>query len=256
MDRRLSVLSRHLFSASGPPLEGSPPGVQPSLTAAENSRSKWVDASKEYGRSVKQLQTDGELPSMTVFELGLLLPAERFQNEERLLAMAESTGALAPLELLPGPWQAAETREAKLQLLVRDRQAVREGMHTQLYAHYQQQYGDRWVGAHPRPRPQRTGAAAAAAARARTRVVAPWRGVAWRVASHRIASRGVACTRTCVRARVCTCVASEPMSLLVFMPAGLRPRVHACSSSLSHVRHTQKWLWPTAALITVRPQHC
>ena len=65
---------------------------------------------------------------------------------ERALERAEADGSLAPLALLPGPWQNAHTKQQKIELLTIDRLANMNGSHSQLYAEYQQRYGDRGLG--------------------------------------------------------------------------------------------------------------
>ena len=126
--RRVEVLQRHLLP-------------EPAVAATSSSdATDWRAAVKAYARSVGRLRSHGELPSMTVYELTLLLPGDGVygvSGVDRAFAAAEADGSLLPLEMLPGPWRDAKTREEQLRLILIDRLATKEGWHSQLYAQYQ-----------------------------------------------------------------------------------------------------------------------
>eukprot|EP00931_Biecheleriopsis_adriatica_P060417 TRINITY_DN36287_c0_g1_i1.p1 TRINITY_DN36287_c0_g1~~TRINITY_DN36287_c0_g1_i1.p1 ORF type:complete len:598 (-),score=109.80 TRINITY_DN36287_c0_g1_i1:197-1990(-) len=126
---RLSVITRQL------------------LPAPSSARTAFAHAAQEYNRSIGRLRSHGELPSMTVYELLLLRSGEPLGgNLEKLLDVAEAEGRLTAAEVLPGPWQDAKTRKAKIELLRVDQLAQQQGIHTQLYAEYQQRYGENGLG--------------------------------------------------------------------------------------------------------------
>ncbi|CAK9088089.1 unnamed protein product [Durusdinium trenchii] len=106
-------------------------------------RATYLDIVKTYIEDVHRLRTTGEVPSLTIYEMLLMIPGGGGQRLGQRLDRAEANGSLAALALLPGPWHDAKTREDKLRLLKLDQVAQEEGMHTQLYAAYQLRYGDR-----------------------------------------------------------------------------------------------------------------
>merc|ERR1711871_498385 len=115
--------------------------------SSESPVKRWRSGMLEYQQSIRKLQTEGQMPTMSIYELFLLQPddvrlGDNTKLLDRLLTVAETDGSLKALELLPGPWKYATTREQRLLLLRRDQLATRNGLHTQLYAEYQRRYGD------------------------------------------------------------------------------------------------------------------
>ncbi|CAE7520862.1 CYP714A1 [Symbiodinium pilosum] len=84
---------------------------------------------------------------MTLHEVLMMQPPySKRTGLDKALDKAEAKGSLAALSLLPGPWAEAQTREDKLRLLELDWMANQEGIQLQLYAAYQERYGDKGLG--------------------------------------------------------------------------------------------------------------
>ncbi|CAJ1456841.1 unnamed protein product [Effrenium voratum] len=120
------------------------------LDAREDRRAKAAAVVMQYIEGVHRLRTSGETPPMTLYELIMHFPERSggvsggFSGRlEKRFDKAEASGSLRPLELLPGPWHDAKTREDKLRLLAADTVAQEAGMQLQLYAAYQLRYGDK-----------------------------------------------------------------------------------------------------------------
>mmetsp|Transcript_57107 Transcript_57107/g.121370 ORF Transcript_57107/g.121370 Transcript_57107/m.121370 type:complete len:634 (+) Transcript_57107:163-2064(+) len=150
---RLQRLSSHVLAgADSSPLNLSlcPCSATAEVSASPTKSSKQnpvVALRKAFVDSVFKLQTTGELPEMTLFELNLLIPkltsSFRMSTLDKLLVEAEGNGSLAALEVLPGPWKDCKTREDKHKLILIDQTAWDQGVHHQLYAGYQLKYGGR-----------------------------------------------------------------------------------------------------------------
>mmetsp|Transcript_66841 Transcript_66841/g.169538 ORF Transcript_66841/g.169538 Transcript_66841/m.169538 type:complete len:636 (-) Transcript_66841:52-1959(-) len=158
---RVVVLSKHVVApevvvgcvracpCSGvPQVDQKLPQQQPKPHPGQSATQRFRQLQWEYSKSAHRLRTEGELPSMTVYELALVAPGRGFPEPflDKLLSDAEADGSLAALDLLPGPWRSAQTRGEKLRLLQIDQAANERGDHLQLYAGYQQRYGDRGLG--------------------------------------------------------------------------------------------------------------
>eukprot|EP00930_Biecheleria_cincta_P059218 TRINITY_DN44978_c0_g1_i1.p1 TRINITY_DN44978_c0_g1~~TRINITY_DN44978_c0_g1_i1.p1 ORF type:complete len:617 (-),score=92.27 TRINITY_DN44978_c0_g1_i1:36-1886(-) len=147
---RVAVISRHVTSAAldsnqvNVPLGAAgQPAFGSAVAEQKRTREAFRRAATAYNAGIERLRVYGELPSITVYELLLAEPqGARARNLDRLLNAAEANGSLAALDLLPGPWKDAKTREDKIELLHVNQLAQQYGIHTQLYAEYQQRYGD------------------------------------------------------------------------------------------------------------------
>lgn len=146
---RVALISRHVTAASSDRNHANVPlataGQAASVQAgadAKTARSAFRHAVGAYSTGIERLRAHGELPPVTIYELLLAEPkGSRAANLDRLLNVAEADGSLAALDVLPGPWKDAKTREAKIQLLHANQLAQQHGIHTQLYAEYQLRYG-------------------------------------------------------------------------------------------------------------------
>lgn len=148
---RLRRISRHLLA--GDELGLSPESCAAAASSAQPSedakqrKSKFVDIIRTYIMETHRLRTTGETPSMTLHEVLMMQPPySKRTGLGKQLEKAEAKGYLAALSLLPGPWADAQTREDKLRLLELDWMAQQEGIQLQLYAAYQERYGDKGLG--------------------------------------------------------------------------------------------------------------
>jgi len=112
---------------------------------------KMMNVTLEFLQSQDKLLEDGTMPSMTTFDL-LLASREELAVPSRkaaakilddTIALHNGEEGLKPLDLLPGPWQAARTKDGQVQLLVDHQVAQIAGYDIFLYAHWQMLYGDR-----------------------------------------------------------------------------------------------------------------
>lgn len=100
----------------------------------------------EIMRSGDKLEADGTWPSLSLFDSGLVSGHEGdVPTSEELAQLLDQASCqdMAALELLPGPWRGAHSREDKLALLLEVATADAQGYIMFLYARYLQQYGDR-----------------------------------------------------------------------------------------------------------------
>jgi len=101
---------------------------------------------KSYAESVDKLKTEGTIPEMCLFDVGLATKNELgtapLMNLHRFLKEAEDTGGLSVLESLPGPWKSAKTEEEKLDLFRASQMNFLSGGDVFLWAKYQLEYGD------------------------------------------------------------------------------------------------------------------
>lgn len=147
--QRLQRLVQHVQHAGGEAVSCSLPSPTPQSCAAlhtsegSDRRARYIEIVKTYIEDVHRLRTSGEVPSMTIYEMLMMIPLSAGDNFGKRLDRAEAKGDLELLKSLPGPWHDATSREEKLRLLKLDQVAQEEGMHTQLYAAYQLRYGDR-----------------------------------------------------------------------------------------------------------------
>lgn len=150
--QRLQRLVQHLDGQAVSSFYASPLPTLQSCAAVQSlekrdRRAAYIEVAKKYVADIHRLRTSGEVPSMTIYEMLMMIPpGSRGIGLGKYLDRAEADGSLAPLNLLPGPWHGAKDREEKIRLLQLDLIAQEEGQHLQLYSAYQLRYGDKGLG--------------------------------------------------------------------------------------------------------------
>eukprot|EP00927_Polykrikos_kofoidii_P035729 TRINITY_DN30265_c0_g1_i1.p1 TRINITY_DN30265_c0_g1~~TRINITY_DN30265_c0_g1_i1.p1 ORF type:complete len:627 (-),score=65.11 TRINITY_DN30265_c0_g1_i1:341-2221(-) len=111
-----------------------------------SKQAKIMKVINDYRAGADQLVQDGVLPSMSVWDLNLATDNEAGIFGHRVagffLDRALDDGKLDVLECLPGPWQDAKTRDARISLLKEVGKTQLKGMDVFVYAQWQIQYGD------------------------------------------------------------------------------------------------------------------
>jgi len=116
---------------------------------SEAERDSFQRTVMSYRMGIERLLADGTVPPMTGFDLALAGNAEGWVRVDRnedvglLLDQAERERTLDPLEVLPGPWKDAKTREEKIAVVQRVLFAEQTGSNVYLFAEWQMQYGGR-----------------------------------------------------------------------------------------------------------------
>lgn len=98
-----------------------------------------------YRRGIDKLKEEGTPPEMTLFDVNLAthnVGAGGTKAEWNELIEKASAEDLAPLEMLPGPWHDAKTREAQIELLQSISIGDVLGYNVHLLAQWQKKYGD------------------------------------------------------------------------------------------------------------------
>eukprot|EP00930_Biecheleria_cincta_P070629 TRINITY_DN58262_c0_g1_i1.p1 TRINITY_DN58262_c0_g1~~TRINITY_DN58262_c0_g1_i1.p1 ORF type:complete len:659 (+),score=101.89 TRINITY_DN58262_c0_g1_i1:168-1979(+) len=123
----------------------SPQALEPVVQLSREEQKELNRIIMSYRRGIDKLKNEGTPPEMTLFDVALAarnVGAGGTKAEWNELIEKASAEDLAPLEVLPGPWQDARTREAQIELLQRISIAEALGYNVHLLAQWQKKYGD------------------------------------------------------------------------------------------------------------------